>query len=82
MNQVKTERKGKKPHTEKDRMHVPSGWCVRRTLAYGDIIHPVKMYHGNDGMEKFIEDIKDETRQLYETFPEQSMIELTDMLKK
>ena len=82
MNQVKTERKGKKPHTEKNNTHVPSGWCVRRTLAYGDIIHPVKMYHGNDGMEKFIEDIKDETRQLYETFPEQSMIEPTDMLKK
>ena len=82
MNQVKTERKGKKPHTEKNNTHVPSGWCVRRTLAYGDIIHPVKMYHGNDCMEKFIEDIKDETRQLYETFPEQRMTELIDLLKK
>ena len=44
MNAMTTERKCKVPHTEKINTHVPSGWCVRSTFAYGDISDPLKMY--------------------------------------
>ena len=35
-NRMKTERKDKAPYTEKINTHVPSGWCVHSTFAYGD----------------------------------------------
>ena len=40
------------------------------------------MYRGKDYVEKFVENIEDEVKQLYATFPQQPMIELTDILKK
>ena len=58
MNKMKTDRKGKTPYTEKINTHVPSGWCVHITFAYGDVPDPLKMYHSKDCVEKFIEHIK------------------------
>ena len=37
MNKMKTERTGKTPYTEKINTHVPTGWCVHSTCAYGDV---------------------------------------------
>ena len=52
MNTMKTERKGKASCTEKINTHVPSGWCVRSTFAYGEVPDPLKMYWGKRLCEK------------------------------
>ena len=52
MNTMKAERKCKAPYTEKINTHVPSGWCVHSTFAYGDVSDPLKMYRGKDCVEK------------------------------
>ena len=54
MNTIKSERKGKAPYMEKINMHVPSGWCVHNTFAYGDVPNPLKMYRGKDFVKKFV----------------------------
>ena len=82
MNTMKTERKGKAPYTEKINTHVPSGWCVHSTFAYGDVPDPLKMYRGKDCVEKFVEYIEEEVKRLYEVFPRQPMTKLTDVLKR
>ena len=79
---MKTERKGKASYTEKINTHVPSGWCVHSTFAYGDVPDPLKMYRGKDCVEKFVEYIQEEVKHLYATFPQQPAIELTNVLKK
>ena len=40
------------------------------------------MYRGKDCAEKFVECIEEEVKRLYETFPRQPMIKLTDVLKR
>ena len=82
MDTMKAERKGKAPYTEKINRHVPSGWCVHSTFAYGDVPDPLKMYRGKDCVEKFVEYIQEEVKHLYATFPQQPAIELTNVLKK
>ena len=82
MNTMKTERKGKASYTEKINTHVPSGWCVHSTFAYGDVPDPLKMYRGKDCVEKFVEYIEEEVKRLYATFPQQPMTKLTDVLKR
>ena len=62
--------------------HVTSGWCVHSIFAYGDIPDPLKMYRGKDCAEKFVECIEEEVKRLYETFPRQPMIKLTNVLKR
>ena len=62
MNTMKAERKGKAPYTEKIDTHVPSGWCVHRTFAYGDVPDPLKMYRGKDCVKKFVEHIAEEVK--------------------
>ena len=62
--------------------HVPSGWCVHSTFAYGDIRNPLKLYRGRDCVEKFVEYIEEEVKRLYEKFPQKPMIELTNALKR
>ena len=52
MNAMTTERKCKVPYTEKINTHVPSGWCVRSTFAYGEVPDPLKMYRGKRLCEK------------------------------
>ena len=54
MNRMNTKRKGKAPYTEKINTHVPSGWCVHNTFAYGDVSDPLKMYRGKDCVENRI----------------------------
>ena len=82
MNRMKAERNGKVPYTEKINTHVPSGWWVHSTSAYGDVSNPLKMYQGKDCLEKFVEYIEEEVKQLYETFPRQAMTKLTHVLKR
>ena len=82
MNTMTIERKGKTPYTEKIKKHVPSGWCVHSTFAYGDVPDPLKMYRGKDCVEKFVEYIEEEVKRLYATFPQQPMTKLTDVLKR
>ena len=78
LNTMKAGRKGKALYMEKINTHAPSGWCVHSTFVYGDVSDPLKMYQGKDCMEKFVEYIE-EVRRLYETFPQQPMIRLTDV---
>ena len=82
MNTTNDERKGKAPYTEKINTHVPSGWCVHSTFAYGDVSDPLKMYRGKDCVEKIVEYIEEEVKRLHETFPRQPMTKLTDVLKR
>ena len=82
INTMKTERKGKTLYMEKINTHVLSGWCVHSTFAYGDVSDPLKMYRGKDCVEMFVEYIEEEVKRLYETFPQQPMIKLTDALKR
>ena len=74
MNTMKAERKGKVLYTEKINTHVPSGWCVHSTFAYGDVPDPLKMYRGKECVEKFVEHIDEEVKLLYATFPRKPMI--------
>ena len=74
---MKVTRKGKASYTEKINRHVPSGWCVHSSFAYGDDPDPLKMYRGNDCVEKFVEYIKEEVKWLYEKFPQQPMTGFT-----
>ena len=64
MNTMKTERKGKAPHTEKINIHVPLGWCVHSIFAYGHLPDPLEMYRGKGCVEKFVEYIEEEVKQL------------------
>ena len=81
INTIKAERKGKALYTEKINKHVPFGWCVHSTFAYGDVSDPLKMYRGKDCVEKFVEYIEEEVKWLYLKFPQQPLIELSDVLK-
>ena len=82
MNRMKAGRKGKTSYTEKINTHVPSGWCVHSTFAYGDVPNPLKMYRGKDCVEKFVEYIEEEVKRLYTLFPQQATTGLTDILKE
>ena len=73
LNTVKTDGKGKVLYTEKINTHVPSGWCIHSTFAYGDFPDPLKMYRGKDCVEKCVECIEKEIKWLYETFSRQPM---------
>ena len=59
INTIKTETKGKAPYTEKINTHIPSGWCVHSTFAYGDAPDPLKMYRGKACVKKFVEYIEE-----------------------
>ena len=82
MNRMKAGGKGKASYTEKINTHVPSGWCVHSTFAYGDVSDPLKMYQGKDCVGKFEEYIEKEVKRLYETFQRQTMTKLNDVLKR
>ena len=55
MNRMKAERKGKASYMEMINTHIPSGWCVHSTFAYGDVPNLLKMYQGKDCVEKLVE---------------------------
>ena len=82
MNTMKAEREAKASYAEKINTHVLSGWCVLSTFAYGDAPDPLKIYRGKDCVQKFVEYIEEEVKQLYATFPRQLMAKLTDVLKR
>ena len=82
LNTMKAGRRGKVSYTEKINTHVPSGWCVHNTFAYGDVPNPLKMYRGKDCVEKFEEYIEEEVKRLYATFPQQPMTRLIDESKR
>ena len=82
MNTMNAERKCKALYTEKINTHIPSGWCVHSTFAYGDVPDPLKMYRGKHCAETFVEQIEEEVKRLYATFSQQLMIELTYVLKR
>ena len=67
--EIARKKKGKTPDREKINTHVSSGCCVHSTFTYGDVFDQLKMDHGKDYIQKFIEYIKDEVKQLYATFP-------------
>ena len=67
-----------KPHTTKVNQHIPSGWCVYSKFAYGDVDDPLKLYKGEDCVEKFCDHIKQEAHRLYHMFPEKPMDPLTN----
>ena len=69
-------------YTEKVNTHVPSGWCVHSKFAYGEVQDPLKVYRGEDCVEKFIEYIESEVKRLYAAYPQQPMTELTDVLQR
>ena len=64
INRMKAGRKGKVSSTEKIKTHVPPGWCVHITFAYGDIPDPLKIYRGKNCVEKFVEYIEEEVKWL------------------
>ena len=77
VNRMKAGRKGKASYTEKINTHLPSGWCVHNSFAYGDVSDPLKMYR--DCVERFVEYIEEGVKRFYETFPRQPMTKLTDV---
>ena len=66
------------PYTSEVSQHIPSRWCVYLKFAYGDIDDSLKLYRGEDCVEKFCEYIRQEARRLYHMFPEKSMDPLTN----
>ena len=58
--------------------HIPSGWCVYSKFAYGDVNDPLKLYRGENCIEKFCKHLKQEVYRLYHMFPEKPMAPLTN----
>ena len=56
--------------------HIPSGWCIRE-FAYGKVENPLKLYHGEDCVQKFCDHMIGEACHLYQSFPEKPMKPLT-----
>ena len=69
------------PYTNEVTQHTPSGWCVYRKFAYGDLDKPLRTYRGKDCIETFCNYIKGEARRLYHMFPELPMGPLTKITK-
>ena len=62
------------PYTDKVNKHIPSGFWTYSTFAYpGEVKDPLKLYRGNDCVEKFCDHIKKEAYRLYHMFPEKPM---------
>ena len=56
-----------KPYTKGVNRHISSGFCVYSKFAYGEVEAPLKLYRGEDCVEKFCEYIKEEIKRLYYT---------------
>ena len=57
--------------------HVPSGWCVYSSFAYGKVENPLKLYRGEDCIKKFCDHVIGEAHRLYHAFPEKPIEPLT-----
>ena len=64
-------------YTTNVNQHIPSGWCVYSKFAYGEVKDPLKLYRGEDCVEKFCDHIKEEAHRLYHMFPKKPMDPLT-----
>ena len=42
------------PYTNEVNQHIPSGWCVYRKFAYGDVDNPLRTYRGKDCIKTFL----------------------------
>ena len=67
-----------KPYTNEVNQYNPSGWCVYRKFAYGDIKDPLTIYRGKDCVGRFCDYIMNEAHRLYHMFPEKLMDPLTN----
>ena len=65
------------PYTKEVNQHMPSGFCVYSKFAYGEVESPLRLYRGEDCVEKFCGHIREEAKRLYKTFPEKPMYPLT-----
>ena len=70
MTQMSKERKDKTPYTKKINPYVPPGWCLHSTVAYGEVLDPVKMYRGENCLGKFVKHMEDEVKRLCARFPQ------------
>ena len=66
------------PYTKDISKHIPSGFCVYSKFAYGKVDNPLRLYRGEDCVEKFCNHIKEEARRLYHMFPEKPMDPITN----
>ena len=64
-------------YTKEINQHIPSGFCVYSKFAYGEVENPLKLYRGEDCVEKFCDYIENEVKRLYHMFPEKPMKPLT-----
>ena len=55
---------------------------VYSKFAYGEVPDLLKLYRGEDCVERLVNHINTEVKQLYELYPQQPMTELTDVLKR
>ena len=67
-----------KPYTKEVNQHIPSGFCVHSKFANGEVEDPLRLYRGEDCVEKFCDHIKEEAKRLYHMFPEKPMDLLTN----
>ena len=65
------------PYTKEVNQHIPSGFCVYSKFAYGEVENPLRLYRGEDCVQKFCEHIIEEAKRLYHMFPEKPMDPLT-----
>ncbi|XP_057296218.1 uncharacterized protein LOC130625168 [Hydractinia symbiolongicarpus] len=68
--------------TTKLNKHVPCGWCTYSTFAYGSVPDPLTVYRGDDCVKKFVDNLEDEIKRLYDTYNQQDMLPLTEVLKR
>ena len=62
-----------KPYTKEVNQHIPSGFCIYSKFAYGEVENLLRLYRGEDCVEKFCDHIKEEAKRLYHMFPEKPM---------
>ena len=70
------------PYSQNVNQHVPSGYCVYRKFAYGEVKDPFTIYRGKDCIERFCDYIKLEAHRLYNMFPEKPMDPLTQAMEE
>ena len=66
------------PYTKEVSQHIPSGFCIYSKFAYGKVENPLRLYRGEDCVEKFCSHIKEEAHRRYHMFPEKPMEPLTN----
>ena len=64
-------------YTKEINQHIPSDFCINSMFAYGDVKDPLKLYRGEDCVEKLCDYIEIEAKRLYHMFSEKPMNRLT-----